>query len=439
LGLGPGAPEHLTLQAQSTLASASEIWLRTRHHPVVAHLPPSLAVHSFDALYEGSESFDEVYAAIAARVVDLGQRPEGVLYAVPGHPWVAERSVALIHRHAAEAGREVRVIPGLSFLEPSLSALQLDPLDSTGFQLVDATVVARRHHPPLDPDRPALVAQVYSRQVASDVKLTLLAVYPAEHAVAVVDAAGTPRERVERLPLAELDHRGDWGLLTSLLVPPLPVPGSLLHFQEIVARLRAPDGCPWDREQTHQSLRAGLLEECAEVLDALDADDVGALREELGDLLLHVLMQAQIAAEEGEFTLNEVIAEVSAKLIRRHPHVFGEVEVAGMDELLRNWEAIKRDEKQARGSEPGGPLEGVPLALPALARAQKIVKRAGKAGWPAPRAGAAWDAWRAAPDERSLGTLLLALASEAQAAGIEAEQALRGAVREVEGRGSGGA
>lgn len=429
IGLGPGAPEQLTVQAQRLLVKAGEVWLRTRHHPVVAHLPPTLLLHSFDDFYHQHESFEAVYAAIADEVVRLGQCPRGVLYAVPGHPWVGERTVQLIHQRAAAVGLEVRVVPGLSFIEPSLTAIGLDPLDSAGFQLVDATVVARHHHPPLDPDRPALVAQVYSRQVASDVKLTLLAVYPPEHRVTLIEAAGTDREKIESLPLAELDHHHKWGLLSSLFVPPLPVPSSLAHFQQIIARLRAPDGCPWDREQTHRSLGPPLLEECAEVLDALDADDPNALREELGDLLLHIVMQAQIAAEESEFTLAEVIAGVSTKIIRRHPHVFGEVEIASMDELFQNWEAIKRQEKQVKEGEEGGLFANVPRALPGLARAQKIVRRATRAGWTPPAQDAAWQSWRAEPNEARLGDLLLALAAAAQAAGPDAERALRGALR----------
>lgn len=431
IGLGPGDPGLLTVQAQQILASASDLWLRTRHHPVVAHLPPSLTLHTFDTLYEQGQSFEAVYRAIADEVVALGQHSHGVLYAVPGHPWVAERTVQLIHQQAAAAGLEVRVVPGLSFIEPSLTAIGLDPFESAGFQLVDATVIAGQHHPPLDPDRPALIAQVYSRQVASDVKLTLMAVYPAEHPVTLIDAAGTGGQRVARLPLAELDHQPEWGLLTSLFVPPLPVPSSLAHFQEIIARLRAPGGCPWDREQTHQSLGPALMEECAELLDALDADDPDALREELGDVLLHVVMQAQIAAEESEFTLAEVIAGVSAKIIRRHPHVFGEVEIAGMDDLFRNWAAIKREEKQAKGEEEMGLFANIPRALPALARAQKVARRAMRAGWTPSAPDTAWNAWRAEPHEAHLGALLLALAAAAQATGLDAEQALRRTLRDV--------
>ena len=225
---------------------------------------------------------------------------------------------------------------------------------------------------------PALIAQLYSRALAAEVKLTLMNAYPDTHPVALVHAAGTRDERVEHLPLYELDRRETLGDLTVLYIPPLPLPGAFETFQNTVARLRAPDGCPWDRQQTHQSLRPGLLEETYEVLAALDAEDMDALREELGDLLLHIVMQAQMATEEGSFRMADVIAQENAKLIRRHPHVFAGVEVSGVAEVLTNWEKIKQAEK-AEEEAPGegvAALAGVPPALPALAQAQAYGRKA---------------------------------------------------------------
>ena len=223
-----------------------------------------------------------------------------------------------------------RVIAGVSFVDAACTALELDPL-ARGLQIADATDLARQHFPHLDPDQPALIGQLYSRAVASDCKLTLLALYPPEHAVTRVNAAGTPAQQVVTLPLAELDRTSDFGLLTTLYVPPLARPSSMNALGEVVAHLRAPEGCPWDRTQTHQSLRKDFLEECYEVLETLDADDIPHLCEELGDLLLHIFLQAQIAAESGEFLLTDVVADIAAKLVRRHPHVFGDVKVNGTD------------------------------------------------------------------------------------------------------------
>jgi len=185
-----------------------------------------------------------------------------------------------------------------------------------------------------------LIAQIYNRLVASEVKVLLLDVYPADHPVTLVDAAGTAQETVVSMPLY---------LLSSLYVPPLSKPASMTALMDVVAHLRAPDGCPWDREQDHRTLRPYLLEEAYEVLEALDRDDAHALREELGDLLLQVALHAQIATEYGEFTIADVLAGLIEKLIYRHPHVFGDRTVQSAQEVLQNWEALKSAEKAARG------------------------------------------------------------------------------------------
>ena len=431
VGLGPGDPRFLTAEASALLTEASEIYLRTRHHPVVAALPGQATVHSFDALYEEAESFPALYRAIADRVLALGERPQGVIYAVPGHPLVGESSVSLILDLALERGLPVRLVDGLSFVEPILSALRTDAL--AGLQLVDALDLASQHSPRLDPDRPALVGQLYSRQVASDVKLTLLNVYPPEHAVTLIHAAGTPTQEVRSKPLHTLD-RDPLDHLTSLYIPPLTRPGSLLTFQELIAHLRSPLGCPWDREQTHQSLRPHLLEETYEVLAALDLNDMEELKEELGDLLLQIMLHTQIAAECGEFAMPDVVGHIIQKLRRRHPHVFGEVSVESTGEILRNWEEIKRTEKGARRI--SATFEGVSGALPALARAQAIGERAARIGFDWPDLAAVWKKidqevgeLRAARsvDEQSheLGDLLFALVNLARWLNTDAESALR--------------
>ncbi len=380
LGLGPGEASLLTRAAWDWLSAIPEVYVRTRQHPTLAGLPAELAVHSFDDLYESAETFEAVYAQIVEAVLQLGRRPQGVTYAVPGHPFVAEATCPEIARRARAEGIPLRVIEGLSFLEPTFSALGIDPFP--GLVTVDALDVARSYHPTFTPATPALVAQVYSRAVAADVKLTLMEAYPDEHPVRLVHAAGTPEERVEDLPLYAIDRSPYTGLLTSLYVPPLAVETSFEAFQAVVAHLRAPDGCPWDREQTHTSLRSELMSEAYEVLAALDSGDVPALCEELGDLLLNILLQAQIASEEGEFRMNDVLAGIHRKIVRRHPHVFGEVQVDGVGNVLQNWEAIKASERRENGqAETKGLLDGVPLALPALAQAQQIQGRAARVGF----------------------------------------------------------
>ena len=381
VGLGPGDPRHLTREAWETLSTADEVWLRTARHPTVAGLPSTLTVHSFDSLYEAVERPEQVYLAIAEQVLTLGSRPAGVIYAVPGHPHVAEASVQLIRQRAAERGLAVRLVAGLSFVEPALELLGLDALPQ--LQLADALELAGRHHPPFHPDAPALVAQLYSAGLASDVKLTLMNQYPDEHPVRLVHAAGTDAESLEELPLYEIDRSAKISHLTALYVPPLPRPSAFETFQETIAHLRAPEGCPWDREQTHQSLRRNLLEETYEVLHALDADDPEAMREEFGDLLLQIVLHAQIATEAGEYSMADVIAEIQAKIIRRHPHVFGEVKVAGAADVVHKWEQLKAEERKHK-PQPAGVLGEAPRGLPALAQAETCQKRAARVvfDWP---------------------------------------------------------
>ncbi len=377
LGLGPGDPGMLTREALEWLEKIDTLNLRTSQHPTVEALPKHLTLISFDEVYEQYETFEEVYEAIVSRILALGRSPEGVSYAVPGHPFVAEATCPEILNRAESEGIPVQVIHGLSFLEPSFRALKIDPFPD--LVLRDAIQVGMRKSPGFPPSSPALVAQIYSRSVASDVKLTLMATYPDEHPVTLIHAAGTKAEMVEDLPLHAIDRSSHLGLLSSLYIYPLSKTSSFESFQEIIARLRAPGGCPWDQEQTHLSLRPFLLEETYEALDALDREDMVDLEEELGDLLLQIVLHAQIATEAGDFNIHQVIDGVGRKLIRRHPHVFSEVSISGVSGVIRNWEAIKAEERGESGiSKKTGLLDGVPRALPALSQAQEIIERVGR-------------------------------------------------------------
>jgi len=382
LGLGPGNPNQLTREAWEVLSSADEIWLRTRQHPTVSVLPSALNLHSFDELYENGETFDQVYDAIVEKILELGRRPQGVIYAVPGHPFVAETTCPKIARLARDEGLVTIIVEGLSFLEPTFSALGLDPYPR--LTLFDAMELSMAHVPAFPPDVPVLVAQLYSRLVASEVKMTLNTAYPDEHPVRLVHAAGTNEELVEELKLYEIDRSEHVGLLTSLYVPPLGEGTSFESFQEVVAHLRAPAGCPWDREQTHQSLRTHLLEETYEALSAIDAEDVDGMQEEFGDLLLQIVLHAQIANEEGEFSINSLIKNIHDKIVRRHPHVFGDLALDGVKGVLQNWEKLKEAERKDNGKKEKGLLDGVPQALPALTQAQEYQDRAARVGfdWP---------------------------------------------------------
>jgi len=379
VGLGPGRLEQLTLEAWQVLQEASVVYLRTSHHPMVDDLD-GMTLRSFDELYESLDSFSDVYEAIVQRVIELAQQPGGIVYGVPGHPLVGESTVALLVERAEEKGLSLRIVDGVSFIEPILTALELDPFD--GLQISDATLLAQRHHPNLDPDVGALIVQVYNRQVAGDLKMTLMSQYPDEHPLRVVIRAGMADQIVRDIKLFELDRQQDLDHLTSIYAPPLARLGSISTYQDVMARLRAPDGCPWDREQTHLSLRGSLLEETYEVLEALDAEDTDGLKEELGDLLLQILFHAQIAVEDGDFHLADTIAHSVEKLMRRHPHVFADEQINDADGVLRSWEEIKRAE---RGEETFvSMLSGLNKALPALAQAREMQSRVARVGfdWP---------------------------------------------------------
>lgn len=441
LGLGPGDPGALTREAWDWLEKLDTLYLRTKNHPTVAALPKGLKLVSFDELYEAYASFDEVYAEIVERVLVLGKTPEGATYAVPGHPFVAEATCPEIARRAAEEGIPCQVIDGLSFLEPTFSALGIDPFPT--LTLADGITIAMDQTPGFSPSAPALIAQIYSREMASEVKLSLMATYPDEHPVMLVHAAGTDREIVEDLPLYEIDQSAHLGLLSSLYIPPLSENASFESFQEIVARLRALDGCPWDKAQTHLSLRPFLIEEAYEALDALDREDMIDLEEELGDILLQVVLHAQIAAETGDFNINQVIDGIGSKLIRRHPHVFSEVEVEDVSGVIQNWEAIKADERKENGeSGKKGILDGVPRALPALLQAEEIVERVGRVKFNRLESLGDLSAIRENLEvlengdltEDSLGEFLLRVVSFAHLHDVGAENALREALNRFRAR-----
>jgi tetrapyrrole methylase family protein/MazG family protein len=380
VGLGPAGANLLTREAWEWLSSLSEVYLRTAFHPCVGELPAGAEIHSFDEIYEQQESLAAVLEEISRRVLQFGRRQEGVTYAVPGSPWVAEDTTVKILAGAKEEGLPVRVINGMSFVEPVCAALGIDP--SAQIAMVDAFHLAERHMPSFPPSYAALISQITAGMTLSEVKLTLMNNYPDEYPVRLVHAAGTDQQEVEELPLYAIDHSPKVGLLSTLYIPPREEYRSFENFQEIIARLRAPDGCPWDREQTHLSLRPYLLQEAYEVLDALDREDMVELQEELGDLLLQIGLHAHIATEEGNFNMTDVLQSISSKLIRRHPHVFGDVQVKSVDNVLHNWEKIKAEERKENGNKhKNGMLDGIPLALPALTQADQIQKRAQRIGF----------------------------------------------------------
>lgn len=369
VGLGPGDPETLTRGAESALRSGVPIHLRTRVHPTVKALDGwGLAWTSHDDRYRTSSDFEGVYRSIVDDLLRIGAESD-LVYAVPGHPLVGERTVQML---LAQHTIPIRLVPGLSGLEAMYAALGVDP--GEGVTIVDALDVTADD---LSPTRPILALQVWSPRVASDLKLTLMEVFDDDHEVALVRGAGIPgEERIERLPLHDLDRLPWIDHLTSLWVP-AGRPRGIARAKSLMARLRAEDGCPWDREQTHSSLRRYCLEEAYEVVEAIDQEDDEALEEELGDLLLQVIFHARIAEEEGRFDLGSVADTLCDKLEERHPHLFGDVRADTAEQVLANWEDLK-----ARSRPDNlGALEGVATTLPALTAAEKLHQKAARVGF----------------------------------------------------------
>jgi len=443
IGLGPGDPDLLTRRAWDIINSAGEIYLRTSDHPTVEGFPPNLKVHSFDSFYQEEESFEIVYQRITAEIINISQQKSGVIYAVPGDPFVAEATTPMILSKARELELEVEIIPGVSFLEPAFSAVEIDPLPQ--ITILDALELQDTHYPPFPPDTPALIAQVHSTEAASNLKLTLMAVYPDDHPILLIHDAGTENELIEKIPLFELDRSRMIKNRSSVFLPPLGKGSSLESFQEIIAHLRAPDGCPWDREQDHQSLRQNLLEETYEVLEAIDAEDSNAMQEEFGDLLLQIILHAQIASEDGEFTMSDVIQGIYLKIIKRHPHVFEDLSLSQAGDVIKNWEKIKAQERKINGEESKNLLDGVPTTMPALTQAQTYQKRAARVGFDwkdiqgviekIPEEIRELQVARESKEQAAeLGDLLFSVVNVARWLEIDAESTLRGANRRFKER-----
>ncbi|WP_026574026.1 nucleoside triphosphate pyrophosphohydrolase [Bacillus sp. UNC438CL73TsuS30] len=377
LGLGAGDLEQLPLGVYKKLIQSEHVYLRTKEHPVVAELEKEgFQYISFDSIYEKHDQFEEVYQEISATLLNMAKTGP-ILYAVPGHPLVAERAVQLLLEQGLEEGVEIVIGGGQSFIDALFQSLKIDPID--GFQLLDGTALSSSQ---LQMGQHMIISQVYDQFVASNVKLTLMECLPDEYEVYLVTAAGSSQEKIEKLPLYELDRNVGINNLTSVYVPPVQDEKILFKtfskLRDIIAELRGPHGCPWDKEQTHESLKKYLIEESYEVIEAIDEEDFDHLIEELGDVLLQVLLHAQIGEDEGYFSIDDVIEGISAKMVRRHPHVFGNVKAENSKEVLQNWQEIKRQEK---GEQPDSILSGVSKSIPNLIRAYELQKKAAKVGF----------------------------------------------------------
>ena len=442
VGLGPGSDQHVTEQTRREILRSRHRFLRTAVHPS-AHLVPNAI--ALDHLYEAAETFDDVYTQVTEVLVNAAIEHGEVLYAVPGSPLVLERSV----RHLRSDPRiECIVHPAMSFLDPAYAALGIDPVEAA-VTLVDghdfAAAAAGRNGP-------FLIAHCHANWVLSDIKLAIDdASDESNDAVAVIilQRLGTKDELITHTTWAEMDQVVQADHLTTVYVPRLNVAVAEHYnrFHRLTRTLR--EQCPWDIEQTHESLIPYLLEETYEVVDALndldpnDASTDEALIEELGDLLYQIEFHATIAEQQGRFTIADVTQGIHDKLVRRHPHVFSSLQVDSTEQVLSNWEAIKMEEKGRTSI-----FDGIPNSMPSLSLAFKFGKKAAKVGfdWPNIEGAAAkipeetaemLEAHHSGDCEHAteeLGDLLFAVVNVARHLKIDPELALRNAVAKFRDR-----
>lgn len=443
IGLGPGGIDLLPLANYKALKNAGSVYFRTEKHPAVKDLIKELrAWTTFDQVYEEEKTFEEVYQKIVSTLIT--EQKSQVYYAVPGHPMVAERTVELL-LDQAEGMKEkisIEIMPAMSFVDTICSSLKFDPIK--GLVVADALQVEEHL---IQPATATIWTQVYNQDLASDLKLALMDYYPDEHQVVLVRGAGIPQEeQILKLSLFELDRITWIDYLTSVFVPPLPIDQAidskypLKSLVGVMAKLRSPEGCPWDREQDHKSLKPYVIEEAYEVVDAIEREDLDNLCEELGDLLLQVVFHCQIAQENAYFDINNVIMDIKKKLIRRHPHVFKTSVADTSEEVILQWDKIKEAEKAGKqGKQDARILDGIPGALPALTVATKLQKKAARVGFDWEDYRGAWEKVKEESSEveellvtgdkeslaKEIGDLLFAIVNLSRFFGIEPEDALR--------------
>lgn len=340
-GLGPGHLGEMPKQVYDTITQQDKIYLRTMDHPAAQELASEgLDIQAFDHVYEKfDEDFKQVYPAIVDELVALA-KTQDVYYGVPGHPAVAERTVQLLF----EADVPTKIIGGKSFIDDLFSSVKVDPVE--GFQLVDSFEI---NGDKIYPGQHLIVMQVFHSLIAGDVKLALMEIYPAEHKIAIIDAAGSAEEVVTWLPLYEMDYFEGVHNLRSVYIPPLTRDEAIYSIQTMqsyIDDIFGEQGDVWAKAQSGEILLHHFQEELDELKEAYAKDDIDNVVEELGDLLMQVLYHTNIGEQEHLFSFEEVLAGINQKLRRRHPHVFDGVKAETPEEVDALWQQIKAEERK---------------------------------------------------------------------------------------------
>ncbi|MCL1848178.1 MAG: MazG family protein [Clostridiales bacterium] len=356
-GLGPGGFAQITRESLEAITQADKVILRTEVHPAAEGLASEGVQYlSCDPFYETGDDFTQVYLNIAEYVLSMVEQYDSVCYCVPGHPLVAEETVRILLQRLDEA--DTTVLPALSFLDAVFAAVKIDPIQER-LSIIDAAPLwdGKQEGIPCLPEGACLFAQVYDPYIAGELKLALLERLPPESPVTILYHVGIKgEERIVPCFLAELDHSRDvpFDHLTSVFLPKSNLSCAstaqypLDALVQVFRRLLGPGGCPWDQQQTHDTLKPYLLEEANEVLEAIDEQDMAHLQEELGDVLMQIVFHSALAESRGDFDIQDVVTGITDKMIRRHPHVFSGSHADSPEEVMELWQKIKDEEKRAK-------------------------------------------------------------------------------------------
>ncbi len=369
-------PMSITAAAQQAITSAKRLFIQTERHPSAYWLKSSgIEYASMDGLYESCYDFDELNAAIAERLLESDT---DTVYAPAGRGAGAALMNAIRSR-AKETGAELSILSASGYAEAALCEAGL-PISGGNVRIISANELPCR----MDTAVPLCIEEVDTPIRAGEVKLALGEYYPDEHCVTLACMDERGAYHCNSIKLYELDRQKNcFFAATVLIVPPAALEELDRHgldsLIDVMKRLRGENGCPWDREQTHTSLRNTMIEEAYEAVDAIEREDMDALCEELGDVLLQVAFHAQIETEASDFTIRDVTTGIVKKLMYRHPHVFSALNVSGTDEVLKNWEELKKKEKHILSATEA--MQAVPQCFPSLMRAGKLQKRAAATGF----------------------------------------------------------
>jgi len=436
--LGPDSAELLTLGALETMKKAGRLVLRTARHAAADYLAENgVSFETLDALYDECEDFDELCELAAQRLTAMAKESGALCYAV-SEP-VSDATVRALAA-ALEPGMQLRVQGGVTLAQGAACAAMALGMNAENLRTITALSVEGMRP---QADTPQVITEIDSRYIASDVKLWLSDLFEDEMTVYFLENAAVPGAQARPIPLCDLDRQAHYDHRTAVVIPAVSVyersRATYEDFVQVIARLRAPGGCPWDRAQTHHTLRQYMIEEACEAAEAMDGEDGLKIADELGDVLLQVVLNSCIGAEHRDFTDRDVTSMAARKMITRHAHVFGQEKAKSANDVVPLWEQMKKKERGEQSA-----LErvlDVPVSLPALMRAQKSIRRELVAKGETLSVGEALDRLDAAAaalrardaGEMALGDLAQCCCALAHAMDLDAETALRAATgRQIE-------